>query len=186
MYRLSLILTVLLAGLLPLAACASPATTVETEAAEAQAVAAVRLDPAALSLDEGELAEVRVLVENVTDLAGAEVHLSFDPDVVEVVDADPDEEGIQIAHGGFLDADFVAQNRADPSTGRIDYAVARMPPHEPADGSGPLAVITLRLVGSGEAVLTLQDVLLADPEGYPIPVETVFDTLSVTSSASSP
>jgi hypothetical protein len=174
MYRLSLILTVLLAGLLPLAACASPATTVETEAAEAQAVAAVRLDPAALSL------------ENVTDLAGAEVHLSFDPDVVEVVDADPDEEGIQIAHGGFLDADFVAQNRADPSTGRIDYAVARMPPHEPADGSGPLAVITLRLVGSGEAVLTLQDVLLADPEGYPIPVETVFDTLSVTSSASSP
>ncbi|HHS98075.1 MAG TPA: hypothetical protein ENK08_09320 [Chloroflexi bacterium] len=131
----------------------------------------VRLEPDVLTLQPGETAEVTIRIEGVTDLAGAEVHLEYDADLLEVVDADPETEGVQIAHGGFLPADFVAQNQVDLDAGRIDYAVARMPPHEPASGNGPLASITLRARGQGEGTLVLQDVLLADPNGAPIPAE---------------
>ncbi|MBN1178496.1 MAG: hypothetical protein JXD18_04755 [Anaerolineae bacterium] len=133
--------------------------------------ASVRLDPPVLDLNAGETAEFSVLVYDVVDLAGAEVHLAFDPAVVEVVDADPQTDGVQIADGDFLAADLVAQNEVDVSSGVINYAVARMPPNAPANGSGRLAVITLRAVTGGEPVaLVLQDVLLADPDGLPIPI----------------
>lgn len=138
--------------------------------AVAQGNGTVRLDPPSLALQPGERGEVQVWVDGVTDLAGAEVHLAYDPALVKVVDADPETEGIQIAHGGFLPADFVAVNRAVPEEGRIDYAAALMPPHEPARGSGPLVVITLEGVSPGETTLTIREVLLANPEGYPIPL----------------
>ncbi len=176
MQQLSLSRAVLLAGLLLLTAFLPKAA--------AQEETIVRLDPPALTLRSGETAEVRILVEGVTDLAGAEVHLAFDPSLVEVVDADSETEGVQIAHGGFLAADFVAQNQVDTAAGTIDYAVARMPPHEPASGSGELAVITLRAAAGGETALTLREVLLADPDGYPIPVEVTSDVVAVTPGSS--
>ena len=136
----------------------------------AQGGATIRLDPPTVALDPGETAEVTVWLEGVTELAGAEVHLTYDPERVEVVDADPASNGVQIAHGTFLSADFVAQNQADPNAGTIDYAVAQMPPHEPVSGDGPLAVITLRGVAEGEAGLAVQSVLLANQDAQPIPV----------------
>jgi hypothetical protein len=137
-----------------------------------QADANIALEPSTLSLEGGETGEVAVVVYDVTDLAGAEFHLTFDADAVEVVDADPSTEGAQIADGGFLSADFVAQNQADNSAGTIDYAVARMAPNAPANGDGRLAVITFQARdGGGDAAVVLQDVLLADSDG--LPIETV-------------
>jgi len=153
--------------------------------AAAQGGATIRLEPSTLSLRPGETGEVAIWVEGVTDLAGAEVHLSYDADLLEVVDADPGEEGAQIAHGGFLPADFIAQNRVDLQAGQIDYAVARMPPHEPVDGEGPLATVTLRAKGEGEGMLALQTVILADSNGNPIPVEVSVDRVAVVVRSSS-
>jgi len=174
MHKLSLIRTIIPIGLMLLAAF--PPT------AAAQTGTVVRLDPTALTLRPGESGEVAVLVEGVTDLAGAEIHLEYDPDLLEVVDADPEEDGVQIAHGGFLWADFVAQNRAEG--GRIDYAIARMPPHEPVSGDGTLAVITLRAKGDRSSTLVLREVLLANPQGHPIAAEITADIAAV--SAPSP
>ncbi|HEY77309.1 MAG TPA: hypothetical protein G4O00_14225, partial [Thermoflexia bacterium] len=75
-------------------------------AAFAKGGTVVRLEPEALTLQPGETGEVIVRIEGVTDLAGAEVHLEYDADLLEVVDADPGTEGVQIGHGGFLAADF--------------------------------------------------------------------------------
>jgi|GEM_PF-1336376 len=136
----------------------------------AQEGAVIRLEPVELTLAPGETGEIAVMVEGVAQLAGAEIHLSYDPGPVEVVDEDPHEDGVQIAHGGFLAADFVALNKADNQAGSLDYAVARMPPHAPASGSGTLAIIRLRGVGSGRSKLSIRQVLLADPDGFPIPV----------------
>lgn len=152
----------------------------------AQQGASVWLEPETLALHAGETAEVHVLIAGVTDLAGVEMHISFDPSLVEVLDTAPEEEGIQIAHGDFLAVDFVAVNRVDPDEGRIDYAVARMPPHPPASGSGELAVITVRATGSRDTLLTLDDVILADPDGDPIPVEYAEGTANLTPSPSFP
>ncbi len=149
-------------------------------AAAAQGSATVRVEPTVLTLRPGEEGTVRIRIEGVEDLAGAEIHLTYDADVLEVVDADAQMEGLQIAHGDLLAADFIAQNAADPQTGRIDYAVARMPPHTPATGDGVLAVITVRAKGEGEGTLVLRDVLLANSEGYPIPAEVASDVVAVT------
>jgi hypothetical protein len=136
----------------------------------AQEGVVVHLDPSTLDLRPGETAELTVWIDDVTDLAGAEIHLTYDPALVEIVDADMETSGSQVAHGGFLAADFVALNQADTEQGSVDYAVARKPPHSPASGSGPLAVLTLRGLQSGETTVTIREVILANPDGYPIPV----------------
>ncbi len=177
MYQLSLRTGLLLGMLLLL--------LVSPRIASAEGGTVVRLEPEVLTLRPGETGEVVIRVEGVTDLAGAEVHLEYDADLLEVVDADPETEGVQIAHGGFLPADFVAQNQVDLQEGRIDYAVARMPPHEPVSGDGPLATVTLRAKGKGEGTLALQMVLLADPNGSPIEVDVAADRVAVAVEASS-
>lgn len=159
-----------LLALLVVAALVSPSL--------AQEGARVYLEPIALRLERDETAEIAIRVEGVTDLAGAEVHLVYDSDLLEVVDAYPGEEGVQITHAGFLPADFVAQNRADG--GRIDYAVARMPPHEPVSGDGDLAIITVRAKEKGRGTVAIQSVILADPDGRPIPVEAVTEPVVLT------
>ena len=71
------------------------------------------LGGAVLEVAAGQTAPLSVAVTDVQDLYGMELHLRFDPAVVQVADADPGKDGIQVAAGDFLSADFVAQNQAD-------------------------------------------------------------------------
>ena len=129
------------------------------------------LDPATLALAPGDVETLEIRLENVVRLAGAEVHLTFDPALLEVVDADPSTGGTQIAHGDFLSPDFVVQNVADPASGTVDYAIACML-DKAASGGGVLARITFRTVAEGETLITISGALLADAEGRPIEVDT--------------
>ncbi len=130
------------------------------------------LDPLTLNLAPGDEGVLDIRVENVTQLAGAEIHLTFDPALLEVVDADPSTGGAQIAHGDFLSPDFVAQNIADPTTGTVDYAIACMPLKKAVSGSGMLSRITFRALDGGETLVEIRSALLADMQGQPIAVET--------------
>jgi hypothetical protein len=134
--------------------------------------ARIWLDPPSLSLAPGDVKAVDIRVENVTGLAGAEVHLTFDPALLEVVDAEPSVDGVQIAHGDFLSPDFVVQNAADETAGTVDYAIACMALDKAASGNGVLAQITFRGVAKGKSTIAIQGVLLADKDGHPIEVET--------------
>jgi hypothetical protein len=128
----------------------------------------VWLDPAKLDLAPGDVGELNIRVENVSQLAGAEVHLTFNPMLLEVADKDPSTAGIQIAHGDFLSPDFVAQNITALDNGTIDYAIACIPVDKAASGSGALAHISFRALSEGEALVAIRSVLLADPQGRPI------------------
>ncbi len=132
----------------------------------------VWLDPATLDLAPGDVGTLDVRVENVAHLAGAEVHLAFDPVLLEAVDADPSAAGTQIAHGDLLSPDFIAQNDADQRVGTVDYAIACLPADQEVSGSGVLAHITVRALAEGETLVSLNGVLLADSDGQPISVET--------------
>jgi len=134
--------------------------------------ARIWLDPATLDLAPGDTATLDIRVDDVSQLAGAEVHVTFEPTLLEVVDADPSTEGTQIAHGDFLNADFVVQNTADPTAGTVDYAIACMQLEQAASGGGVLARITFRALAEGETRITISGVLLADMQGQPIDVET--------------
>jgi len=131
----------------------------------------VWLDPATLDLAPGKVGTLEVRVDDVVQLAGVELSLTFDPALLEVVDADPSTEGVQIAHGDFLSADFVVRNAADPAAGTVDYAIACMPLDRAVSGSGVLARITFRALAEGETLVTIRSVLLADMQQQPIAVE---------------
>jgi len=134
--------------------------------------ARIWLDPATLDLTPDDVGTMDIRVENVAQLAGAEVHLTYDPTLLEVVDTDPSTQGAQITHGDFLSPDFVVQNVSDPDAGTIDYAIACMPLDKAVSGDGVLARITFRALAEGEGLVTIRSILLADVHGQPIAVET--------------
>ncbi len=128
----------------------------------------VAVSPAAGAVNVGETLVVNVTVADVTALFGAEFHLTFDAGKLEVVDADPATDGVQVALGSFLSNDFVAQNTASNTAGTVDFGVSQMSPHGPVSGSGVIATVTFKGKANGSAALTFSSVLLADSSGTQI------------------
>jgi hypothetical protein len=128
----------------------------------------VRLDPAALGLRPGDQGAVTVRVDNVQGLYGAEVHLAFDPAMLEVVDADPAAAGLQVKPGDWLKDGFVAVNKADNAAGAVDFAVTLLNPAPAITGSGALFSVTLRAKANGNSALRVASALLASKEGTKI------------------
>lgn len=127
------------------------------------ALAIVKIDPVSATIRAGEAISVAVRVENATDLAGAEVHLTFDPKILEVIDADLDQAGVQIANGDLLAEDVVAQNQVDNEAGTIDYGVVQLQ-RASVSGSGRLAIIRLRGKASGASPIAFRGIEAA-PSG---------------------
>ena len=153
-----------------------------TGTGSAQEGAMVRLEPLPGQEGAGAIA-VAIHIENATRLYGAEVHLAFDPARLEVQDADPDTEGVQIQAGDFPSPDFVVQNQADNVKGTIDYAATQLAPREAVDGSGVLATVTLKGKDKGTSSLTFVGAKLADPDGQEIPSQTVDGQVEIAATA---
>jgi LysM repeat protein len=141
--------------------------------------ATVRIIPAATDVDVGQTAVLQVYVDDISNLSGAEFHISFDASRLEVIDADAGKDGVQVNIGDFLVADFVAKNEADNTAGKIDFGIAQMSPNTPVSGSGTLASITFRGKAEGTANVTLDSVLMSDANGAQIPVSTESGSITV-------
>lgn len=164
--RLALALLALLIVLVTVAAAAEPAV--------------VRPDPLQSTVRVGQTFIVNLYVQGVTDLYAADVHLRFDPTILQVEDARPEVPGVQIQPlATFISPDFVIKQKAcnapsviDPDCqtgGLVWYAVAQLNPTPPASGSGPLAAITFRAIGAGASPLTVSYHKLSSPRGSEIP-----------------
>jgi LysM repeat protein len=146
----------------------------------------VVIDPPAKEVAVGATTTVDVRIENVANLYGAEVQLVFNPALLEVVDTDTSREGVQIQPGSLLSPDFMAKNNADQTTGRIVFAVAQMPPHEPVNGSGILATITFRGKAAGTSEINFSTTqptppaILSNRDGMPISASTQGGSIKVT------
>ncbi len=103
--------------------------------------ATIRPDPVTLGIAPGQVTAINVVLENAADVYGIDVRARFDPALVEVVDADPAQDGIQMTPGSFLKPDFVVRNTADNGVGTLQYVVTQVNPTQPATGSG--VVLTL-------------------------------------------
>jgi hypothetical protein len=112
---------------------------------------------------------MHIVIEDVTDLYGFEYEITFDPTVLEVVDAEPAREGIQIQAGDFISPDWELENTVDIDGGTIAYALSQRNPSQPVSGDGILTVITWRGKAAGTSPITLAHVLLAAPGGVEIP-----------------
>ncbi|MBI4778752.1 T9SS type A sorting domain-containing protein [Candidatus Desantisbacteria bacterium] len=91
---------------------------------------------------------LKVNISNAENYLGGEVHLSFNPAVLQVVDANTDQDGIQIQPGDFPQAPVCLMNEADNLSGNIDYAVVVWQPEEIKDGSY-LAGVPFRVIAQG-------------------------------------
>ena len=133
-----------------------------------QPQATLKLVPSTTKIDHGQTVAVVLRVEGVENLYGAQADLHFDPSRLIVQDADPAAEGIQSALGSFLSPDFVVFNEVDNKAGILRLAFTQMAPHPPVEGNGDLATVTFEGIGSGEATLTWENVILADVDGKKI------------------
>ncbi len=115
--------------------------------------------------------DIEIHLDNAVDLYGLHVHIEFDPAQVQVRDADPDQEGIQLAPGSLPAPDFVALNMVDNEYGLIDYAVVQTNPRQPVSGSGVVAVIHVQDGDAEISPFTVLHVELAGPDGNELPVQ---------------
>jgi len=141
--------------------------------ASAQTQTLVYLEPSALTLAPGDTSVVHVHIDNAEDLYGFEVHLEFDPTLIQVTDSNQDTPGVQIDHGDVFNVDksFVVFNRVDNEQGTIIYAITQLAPSEPVTGNGILLSLTVQATSLGISELTLSSVILASEAGESLPVE---------------
>jgi LysM repeat protein len=142
----------------------------------AQGPTAVRVEPSLLTVQVNDTVNISVKVDNIANLSAFELHLSFNPGVLEVTG---------ITNGGFVAADFVAQNTFDNAAGTIDYAVAQMN-RPPAQGNGTLLNISFRAKADGSSTLTTRATpaapggfLLSDQNGMAIQASWAPGTINV-------
>jgi hypothetical protein len=128
--------------------------------------AIVRCQPVNASGPADTTLDVDIYVENVADLYGADVRLSFDVSVAQVVDADAGLGGVQIQPlSGFLIPDFVIRKTADNTAGTLWYAVTQLNPNAPVSGSGTLARVSFRALKPGTFTMPFTYQKLAKRDG---------------------
>ncbi len=132
------------------------------------ATTVAQLTPATQSIAVGQTTTVSLQVQSVESLYGYQAAVGFDPAVLEVIDANANVAGVQVALGNFLSADFVQQNNADNSLGAILCVVSQMSPHTPVSGSGVLFTITFRGKAQGTGLVQFTDLKLARSDGIEI------------------
>ena len=137
---------------------------------------ALAIEPATSSIAVNETVSVSVNITDVANLTAIEIHLSFDPNLLEVV---------EVTNGGFLQPDFVVQDIYDNAAGTLDYAIAQMN-QPPVSGTGTLITVVFRAKTPGSSSIRFQGTnaapegaLLSDPEGKAIRVSLVNGDLNI-------
>jgi len=131
----------------------------------------VAITNASMNVGAEATSEIRVSIVNgetdPVELRGVEVHLTFNPAIVEVVSVTPS----AALFNGTLQ---IGQNQFDNGAGTIDFAVAQSggTPVFNAENKA-IATITWRGLASGQTAVTAAgNNLMSDPEGYAITVDT--------------
>lgn len=149
--------------------------------ADAQTGAAVlRVEPESLSLAAGETQTVAIVIQDAAEVYGIDVRAAFDPALIEVVDADPTRQGVQMTAGVFPLPDFVALNLADNAAGALRYAVTQVNPTPPATGGGVVFSFQVRGRANGVSPLRLVLVEMANRSGELLSVTTDDGAITVT------
>lgn len=127
----------------------------------------LRLSADKLKVKVGKEVTVEVRIENTPEIRGVDVHLTFDPVLLEVVDADKDVAGVQVKPGKFLNPDkgSFLQHQVDNEAGTIDYALVVLNPAPPAEGNGVLMRITFRGKADGLAAVSIAEGAFGAPTG---------------------
>jgi len=149
-----------------------PFLALTSQAAVAQGGKALaRTEPAVLEVGKGQIETLQILLVNAQNVYGIDLQAAFDPTVVEVVDADPEQAGVQMTPEPFLEPDFVVLNICNNETGSLRYVATQLNPTPPANGEG--AILSIQFLGKAlgiKTALTILSVQIADRRGGKLPV----------------
>ena len=134
-----------------------------------EAVVSLRADT--WTIDGCGYLDVYIHLENMHDLYALDIELSFDPDVLEVVDMDPnDPQTVNLLVNpdpDFFDAGYLVYYDADNDTGQIRFAATQTRDTEPATGYGDVAMIRFRAKGITDAAeITVTKAEFSDRDGF--------------------
>lgn len=132
---------------------------------QADPATTVTVSPSPVTIKLGETGTVSIYINNVVNMYGVDIRLSFDPAKLEVMDADLGKTGIQMTPGDFPQPDYMVRNVADNTAGTITYVVTQMNPTPEKSGSGIAFQFSLRALSSGTSTLHFTQVTLADRNG---------------------
>lgn len=130
----------------------------------------VSLQAAVLQFPACTASQITTLnVSQVNGMQGFAFKLHFDPDIVAVVDADPNQRGVQISLGDTFRSQthFVVVNTVDPDNGQIEFAAVTVG-SQGFNGDAVLAQIEWAPHKIGRTPLTLAEVNLAGGDGNAI------------------
>ena len=116
---------------------------------------------------------VAVTVEGATNLAGFQFGISFNPAILEVVKV---EEGTLLPDVGTT---YWLEPKIDNANGTITGIVSVRTGEGGAAGSGTLATITFKAIGTGAGYIKLQNVVLSNSKGQSVPVTPLDGSVTV-------
>lgn len=131
----------------------------------------LRVEPETIQVGAGQIEIIALEIENGKEIYGIDVRAEFDANAIEIVDADPNEEGIQMAVGDFIKPDFLVRNEADNAAGTLQYIVTQTNPTLPANGGGTVLQIAVRGKAQGKtSPFKINFVEIADRRGNPLEI----------------
>jgi hypothetical protein len=136
----------------------------------APAATAVTAMPPAGSYTVNDTLLVEVWVEEVNNLYGLDIQLSFDPARLRVVDPLPGTPLVELTpRSDLLLPQAIVRREADNAAGTVWYAATQINPAEPVSGSGAVVAFTVEMLSAGAADLIVTNMELSDRDGMPIP-----------------
>lgn len=136
--------------------------------------ASLSVDPASATVDIDQELTVSITVSDMPEpgLFSYQLVLRFDPDYLNATDAEIPDGHFLTPTSGVPPGIFVVQPGVINNTaGTVSFAATLLAPEEGKSGSGVLCTVTFSGKADGIASLTLEDVVLADPEAQEIPPE---------------
>lgn len=110
---------------------------------------------------------MQIRVDNVVNLAVVEMEITYDPAVIQVIDADAAQRGVQVRVDSVFDVDSIFTNEVDTTRGIISFGagVIGVPV---INGSSPLIAIDWRPQRVGSSAVTITSLTLTDAGGQTI------------------
>jgi uncharacterized protein YjdB len=113
----------------------------------------IELTPPTQSVNQGTQATIEVIVEDVTDLKGANIILNFDATKLQYASS---------ADGGFIPGALLAPPTVDNINGLVTLDIASIISH--ASGTGTIISVTFETIGAGDGSITFGTTTLRDKD----------------------
>ena len=140
-------------------------TCLPSQKASAQTSTSLSIEPPLSQLTCTCATLFHVMVNNVNDLYGIDVRLEFDPSMLQVIDMDPNSDGVQIRQGSFLESGYTIINKVDNMLGTIRFVATQLNPALPKSGTGILLEIIFSATREGRSSINYKDFTLATNKG---------------------